>query len=90
MDEQINSILATTIMRPIDDVDGGIGEMIKNDSKAKTLLEFQINALCSKIRNSKQPQPSGDWVESIFDNVESLLGKDKVLGNLIIYGIFDL
>lgn len=66
-------------MRPIDDVGGGIGETMKNDNKAKTLLELQVNALCSKIRNFKQPQSSEDLVESIFDNIESLLGKNKVI-----------
>lgn len=77
-DEQIDSILSVTVIRAIG---GGGGETIKSDGNTvdvKTPLELQVNVLCSKIRNSKQPQSSDNWVETIFDNVESLLGKDKV------------
>jgi len=77
-DEQIDSLLSAAIIRPIG---GGGGETNKTDSKlvaAKTPLEIQVSLLCSKIRNSKQPPSSEKWVEAIFDNVESHLGKDKV------------
>jgi len=74
-DEQIDSMLSTTIGRS----QGSGGETLKKDSKhisIKTPLELQVSILCSKIR--KQPSSSENWVEAIFDNVESLLGKDKV------------
>jgi hypothetical protein len=77
-DEQIDSMLSASIIRPIG---SGGGETLKNNSKtvtAKTPLELQVNTMCSKMRNSKQPPSSENWVETIFDNVESLLGKDKV------------
>lgn len=77
-DEQIQSMLSTSIIRPIG---SGGGETLKNNNKmvtAKTPLEIQVNAMCSKMRNSKQPPSSQNWVETIFDNIELLLGKDKV------------
>jgi len=78
-DEQIDSLLSAAIIRPI----GGGGAETNNkiDGKlvaAKTPLEIQVSLLCSKIRNSKQPPSSEKWIEAIFDNVESHLGKDKV------------
>lgn len=78
-DEQIDSILSAAAIRPAGG--GGGVEPIKSDGNtvaAKTPLELQVNALCSKIRNPKQPPSSENWVETIFENVESLLGKDKV------------
>lgn len=77
-DEQIDSLSSAAIIRPIG---GSSGETSKTDGKmvaAKTPLEIQVSSLCSKIRNSKQPPSSEKWVEAIFDNVESHLGKDKV------------
>jgi len=75
-DEQIDSLLSAPIIRPI-----GGSETTKIDRKtvtAKTPLELQASLLCSKIRNSKQPPSPEKWVEAIFDNIESHLGKDKV------------
>lgn len=77
-DEQIDSILSAAVIRP---AGGGVGETIKSNGStiaAKTPLELHVNALCSKIRNPKQPQSLENWVETIFENAESLLGKDKV------------
>ncbi|KAL4089774.1 hypothetical protein QTP88_024745 [Uroleucon formosanum] len=93
-DEQINSLSSATIIRPIG---GSGGETSKTNGKmvaAKTPLEIQVSSLCSKIRNSKQPPSSEKWVEAIFDNVESYLGKDKVssvIGHMCAtrYGLLD-
>jgi len=66
------------VIQPID----SIVETMKIDGKtipAKTPLELQVKMLCSKIQNPKE-LPLENWIEAIFDNVESLLGKDKVLG----------
>ncbi|VVC42160.1 Six-bladed beta-propeller, TolB-like,WD40-repeat-containing domain,WD40 repeat, conserved site,WD40/YVTN [Cinara cedri] len=76
-DEQINSMLVSSIVRSI------AGETINNDGSAKTPFELHVRALFSKIRNLKQsppPQPQSpeNWIESIFDCVEMILGKDKV------------
>lgn len=76
-DEQIVSMLATmSTVRPMVG-----GDTIKNDGSAKTPFELHARVLCSKIRNSKQspPQSLENWIESIFDCVETILGKDKVL-----------
>lgn len=75
-DEQIDSMLSTTIIKPI--CSGG--ETIKNN-KTKTPLELQVSTLSSKIRNSKLPLLSDNWLEAIFDSVESLLDKAKVGGS---------
>ncbi|XP_022165189.1 uncharacterized protein LOC111030132 isoform X2 [Myzus persicae] len=93
-DEQIDSLLSTAIIRPIG---GGGSETIKTDAKmvaAKTPLELHVSSLLSKIRNSKQPPSAEKWVEAIFDNVESHLGKDKVssvIGHMCAtrYGLLD-
>ncbi|XP_060873528.1 NACHT domain- and WD repeat-containing protein 1 isoform X2 [Metopolophium dirhodum] len=93
-DEQIDSLLSAAIIRPIG---GGGAETNKTDGKlvaAKTPLEIQVSLLCSKIRNSKQPPSPEKWVEAIFDNVESHLGKDKVssvIGHMCAtrYGLLD-
>jgi len=64
-------------IQPID----GVEETVKTDTKsavAKMPLELQVNMLCSKIQNPKE-LPSTNWVEAIFNNVESMLGKEKVL-----------
>ncbi|XP_026807773.1 uncharacterized protein LOC113550245 [Rhopalosiphum maidis] len=95
-DEQIDSLLSAPIIRPIGGVGGG-SETTKTDRKtvtAKTPLELQASLLCSKIRNSKQPPSSEKWVEAIFDNIESHLGKDKVssvIGHMCAtrYGLLD-
>ncbi|XP_025199078.1 uncharacterized protein LOC112597310 [Melanaphis sacchari] len=95
-DEQINSLLSVAIIRPIGGI-GSSGETTKIDCKTviiKTPLEFQVSLLCSKIRNSKQPSSSEKWVEAIFDNIESHLGKDKVstvIGHMCAtrYGLLD-
>lgn len=75
-DEQIDSMMSTAIIRPI----GGAVEPMKTDGismDAKTPLELQVNAL--NARSSKQPLSSEHhWVEAIFNDAESLLGKDKV------------
>lgn len=75
-DEQIDSMMSAAIIRPI----GGAVEPTKTDgisADAKTPLELQVYAL--NIRSSKQPLSSEQhWVEAIFDDAESLLGKDKV------------
>lgn len=78
-DEQIDSILSAEI----DQLIGNSGEAVKTDISAKTPLELQVNSLCLKIRNSKQPPSAENWVEAMFDYVESLLGKDKVLGRCL-------
>lgn len=77
-DEQIDFMLSTSIIRPIG---SGGGETMKNNSKTLTTkmpLELQVNTMCSKMRNLKPPPSLENWVETIFDNAESLLGKDKV------------
>lgn len=75
-DEQIDDMLSVAIIRPIS---CNAVEPTKSNSKivdAKTPLELLVNAL--NVRNSKQPSLSEHWVDAIFDNAESLLGKDKV------------
>lgn len=52
-------------------------EIVKNAHKlTKTPLELQMRVLCSKMRNSIQT--SENWIETVFDSVELLLGKEKV------------
>ncbi|KAF0768010.1 Leucine-rich repeat and WD repeat-containing, partial [Aphis craccivora] len=78
--KEIDSLLSAATIRPIGGFGSG-GETTKTEHKtvaAKTWLELQVSLLCSKIRNSKQPPSSENWVEAIFDNIESHLGKDKV------------
>lgn len=75
-DDQIDALLSEGIIRPI-----GGGDTTKTDGKtmtANTALELQVSSLCSKIRNSKPPSSTDKWVEAIFENIETLLGKDKV------------
>jgi len=73
-DEQIDILLSAAIIRPI-----GCGRTETTKTvAAKTPLELQVRSLCSKIRNSKLPPSSEKWVDAIFDNVELLLGKEKV------------
>lgn len=73
-DEQIDSMVSATIIKPV--FSGG--ETTKNTSKTKTPLEIQVSTLSLKIRNSKLPLSSDNWLEAIFDNVESILDKAKV------------
>lgn len=71
-DEQIDSVLSAMMIQPID----GVVETLKTVG-AKTPLELQANVLCSAMQNPKE-LPSENWMEAIFDSVESLLGKNKV------------
>lgn len=75
-DEQIDCMLSATIIRPV----GNDGESVKNGRvRAKTPLELQVNVLCCKMRNFKLPASSSEnRLESVFENVESILGSDKV------------
>lgn len=88
-DEQIDSMFSAGIVQPV----GGIVKMVKNDDKTftgKTPLELQVNMLCSKLQNSKQSSSSENWVNAIFDNIESLLGKDKVRCNKTAYTLYNI
>lgn len=72
-------MLSAAIIRPV----GNDGESVKNGkSRAKTPLELQVNVLCCKMRNFKLPASSSssseNRLDSVFNNIESVLGKDKV------------